>query len=127
MHMDQYNNTNIINAAATHPQPNAREYPVIKVIRKRFKKENEEESSSSNGGKNRCPVCYEYILKHKYVKLGCKHELCSTCITGIVDTTKTRFACPCCRGSVKNMQVATKTLKQHLDGYIAMKYDTQDI
>ena len=64
-----------------------------------------------------CPVCYNNITKYTLVRLNCRHSLCSHCTKRIIKTigkTGPKFACPCCRCDVTNIEVTTNALKSVL-------------
>lgn len=48
-----------------------------------------------------CPICYEFLIGRKWIKLNCSHDFCFNCLQTFGNFNKLNigdnFSCPVCR------------------------------
>ena len=67
-----------------------------------------------------CSICYDEKQVKEYVKYGCGHEFCSTCVSNTIKSRRTgsKLCCAMCRSEVKEIQCRTNEVKTEIDNLI---------
>ena len=67
-----------------------------------------------------CGICYDEKQVKEYVKYGCGHEFCSTCVSNTIKSRRTgsKLCCAMCRSEVKEIQCRTNEVKTEIDNLI---------
>ncbi len=64
-----------------------------------------------------CPICCEEKSLVDYVKLGCSHKFCYTCVTKIIENTTYEISnplCALCRSEIKSISTTKREIFDHL-------------
>lgn len=67
-----------------------------------------------------CSICYDEKQVKEYVKYGCGHEFCSTCVSNTIKSRRTgnKLCCAMCRSEVTEIQCRTNEVKAEIDNLI---------